>query len=319
MLQNLAQASLAKKAEETKKARQKQDKLAMANRYLLRWASVRAPEASSILPLGMSEIDRLLNHISKCFVLPPGATEELAEQVVDVDLELRRDGGVEKITFVDNGRLTTDRNYRIVALAARRAVLDCAPLPLPPEKYESWKILPIGFNSPLCNAERCDEDSDEDIWKTADSIIIDLPLPFLFSGQLYAQSQRLYVTEGQIEPIPVAIADFTGLDGAPSDVGRQIAQIISDDLVSSGLFLSIDSAAFIAPPASPDVRPNFADWTPLGAKGLVIGSAFLDNDGALQIEFALWDVISQRSITEGAGQPIRRLAPHCPSNSRFCL
>ena len=35
-------------------------------------------------------------------------------------------------------------------------------------------------------------------------------LPFLFSGQLYAQSQRLYVTEGQIEPIPVAIADFTG-------------------------------------------------------------------------------------------------------------
>ncbi len=41
-----------------------------------------------------------------------------------------------------------------------------------------------------------------------------------------AQSQRLYVTEGQIEPIPVAIADFTGLDSVPSDVGRQIAQII---------------------------------------------------------------------------------------------
>ena len=148
VLQNLAQASLAKKAEETKKARQKQNKLAMANQLSAAVGeAVRAPETSSILPLGMSEIDRLLNHISKCFVLPPGATEELAEQVVDVDLELRRDGSVEKITFVDNGRLTTDRNYRIVALAARRAVLDCAPLPLPPEKYESWKILPIGFNS----------------------------------------------------------------------------------------------------------------------------------------------------------------------------
>jgi hypothetical protein len=95
----------------------------------------------------MSEIDRLLNHISRCFVLPPGATEELAEQVVDVDLEMRRDGSVEKITFVDNGRLTTDKNYRIVALAARRAVLDCQPLPLPPEKYDTWKTLPIGFNS----------------------------------------------------------------------------------------------------------------------------------------------------------------------------
>ena len=65
--------------------------------------AVRAPEATAIQRLGISEIDRLLNHISRCFVLPPGATEELAEQVVDVDLEMRRDGGVEKITFVDNG------------------------------------------------------------------------------------------------------------------------------------------------------------------------------------------------------------------------
>ena len=81
-------------------------------------------------------------------------------------------------------------------------------------------------------------------------------LPFLFGGQLFAQSQRLYVTEGQIEPIPVAIADFTGLDGVPSDVGRQIAQIISDDLVSSGLFLSIDSAAFCLLYTSPSPRDS---------------------------------------------------------------
>jgi len=66
---------------------------------------------------------------------------------------------------------------------------------------------------------------------------------FLLSGfTAQAQNQRLYITEGQLEPIPVAVADFTGLDGVPSDVGRQIAQIIYDDLVSSGLFLAIDSA-----------------------------------------------------------------------------
>ena len=148
VLQNLAQASLAKKADETKKAQKKQDKLAMANQLSAAVGeAIRAPESTSVLPLGMSEIDRLLNHISRCFVLPPGATEELAEQVVDVDLEMRRDGSVEKITFVDNGRLTSDRNYRIVALAARRAVLDCQPLPLPADKYESWKMLLIGFNS----------------------------------------------------------------------------------------------------------------------------------------------------------------------------
>ena len=41
---------------------------------------------------------------------------------------------------------------------------------------------------------------------------------------------------------------------------------------------------------------------PLGAKGLVVGSAFIDSDGLLQVEFALWDVVSQRRITEGVDQ-----------------
>ena len=113
-----------------------------------------------------------------------------------------------------------------------------------------------------------------------------------------AQTQRLDITEGQIAPIPVAIAEFTGPDGLPSEVGRQISQIISDDLVSSGLFSAVDSAAFIKPPESPSIRPNFSNWSPLGAKGLLVGSAFLDADGLLQIEFVLWDIVSQRNITE---------------------
>ncbi len=127
-----------------------------------------------------------------------------------------------------------------------------------------------------------------------------------------SQTLRLDITEGQIAPIPVAVADFTGLDGVPSDVGRQISQVISDDLISSGLFTAIDSAAFISPPSSPSLRPDFSNWTPLGAKGLVVGSAFIDSDGLLQVEFALWDVVSQRRITEGGGSAdqagLRRIA-----------
>ena len=127
-----------------------------------------------------------------------------------------------------------------------------------------------------------------------------------------SQTLRLDITEGQIAPIPVAVADFTGLDGVPSDVGRQISQVISDDLISSGLFSAIDSAAFISPPSSPSLRPDFSNWTPLGAKGLVVGSAFIDSDGLLQVEFALWDVVSQRRITEGGGSAdqagLRRIA-----------
>ena len=123
---------------------------------------------------------------------------------------------------------------------------------------------------------------------------------------------RLDITEGQVAPIPIAIADFTGLDGVPSDVGRQIAQIISDDLRSSGLFQPIDSAAFIDPPTSPAIQPNFTNWTPLGAKGLLVGSAYLESDGMLNVEFVLWDIVARRNITEGGGSAdeagLRRIA-----------
>ena len=120
-----------------------------------------------------------------------------------------------------------------------------------------------------------------------------------------AQTLRLDITDGQVAPIPIAIAEFTGLDGEPSQVGRQISQIISDDLASSGQFKPVDSAAFIAPPESPKLRPDFNDWTPLGVKGLLIGSAYIDDSGALQVEFVLWDVVAQRDITAGGGAAAR--------------
>ena len=112
---------------------------------------------------------------------------------------------------------------------------------------------------------------------------------------------RIEITEGVVAPTPIAIASFTGADGVETDEGRLIASIIANDLVSSGLFEPIDEAAFIAPPGSPAIKPNFANWVPLGAKGLLVGSAELDENGKLQVEFVLWDVVTERNLTSGAG------------------
>ena len=154
--------------------------------------------------------------------------------------------------------------------------------------------------------------SGNGLWRTLLLSLFAFMLFTISASTVGAQTQRLDITEGQIAPIPVAIAEFTGPDGLPSEVGRQISQIISDDLVSSGLFSAVDSAAFIKPPESPSIRPDFSNWSPLGAKGLLVGSAFLDADGLLQIEFVLWDIVSQRNITEGGGSAnqsgIRRIA-----------
>ena len=123
-----------------------------------------------------------------------------------------------------------------------------------------------------------------------------------FIGTSVAHAQlRVVITEGQVAPTPIAIADFTGPDGEVTEIGRQMSAIISNDLESSGLFQPIDSAAFISPPKAPSIRPNFADWLPVGAKGLLVGSAYTDENGMLQVEFVLWDVVTQKDITQGSG------------------
>ena len=130
-------------------------------------------------------------------------------------------------------------------------------------------------------------------------------LAMLAAAMLVVQSAaaqlRIEITEGMVAPTPIAIADFTGNDGEANDAGREIASIISNDLLSSGLFDPVDSAAFIAPPSSPGIKPNFANWTPLGVKGLLVGSAINDDEGNLRIEFVLWDVVTGRDLSSGTG------------------
>ncbi|MDC3234822.1 Tol-Pal system beta propeller repeat protein TolB [Candidatus Puniceispirillum sp.] len=133
----------------------------------------------------------------------------------------------------------------------------------------------------------------------------------LFSPPTNAQLQ-FNITDGQVAPTPIAVANFTNENGEISDVGKQIAQIISSDLESSGLFRPVDTAAFIAPPAAPTVRPNFANWTPLGVKGLLVGSAQFGEVGKTLVEFVLWDVVTGEPIASAEGEAdrngIRRIA-----------
>ena len=106
---------------------------------------------------------------------------------------------------------------------------------------------------------------------TLSSLMALAAVTFVFAAEPALAQQRIRITEGQVAPTPIAIVEFTKLGGEISDVGRQIAEIISNDLLSSGLFDPIDSAAFIALPKSPAIRPNFANWAPLGAKGALVG------------------------------------------------
>ena len=112
----------------------------------------------------------------------------------------------------------------------------------------------------------------------------------------YSEDLRIKINSGQVEPLPIAIANFTDYSGEPSKVGMQISNVISNNLVGSGQFKAVESAAFIAPPTSPSVRPNFTDWSPLGIKALITGSVKNINNKQIEVEFRLWDVIAETDL-----------------------
>jgi TolB protein len=118
----------------------------------------------------------------------------------------------------------------------------------------------------------------------------------LCTSEIFAEDLRIKINSGKVEPLPIAIANFTGLDAKSSEIGRQISDVITNNLVRSGQFKAVESAAFIAPPTSPSVRPDFSDWTPLGIKALISGSARATNENQMEIEFRLWDVIAETDL-----------------------
>ena len=125
--------------------------------------------------------------------------------------------------------------------------------------------------------------------------IIIMMISLVFS-QAFSEDLRIKINSGQVEPLPIAIANFTGGESNSSKIGMQISTVISNNLVGSGQFKAIESAAFIAPPTNPSVRPNFTDWTPLGIKALITGSVKNINEQQIEVEFRLWDVIAETDL-----------------------
>src|SRR6266702_3008079 len=107
---------------------------------------------------------------------------------------------------------------------------------------------------------------------------------------------RLEVTEGNVQPVPIALPDFLGGSPADSELARSISQVITADLKRSGLFAPIDPAAYIEKIVNADAVPRFADWKVINAQALVTGRLTRQTDGRLKSEFRLWDVFSGQQL-----------------------
>lgn len=148
VMQNLAKAkAVSEDAEKKRREKERQEAAETLTSNLTTAAgnALRAPEKPVVGPLGLSDIDRIRQHVSSCWS-PPIGTAGANTLIVDIIVTLDRGGKVLTAEVDNKMRLATDRTFRVAADEAIRTMFKCSPLPVPLDKYEQWKSFIFGFD-----------------------------------------------------------------------------------------------------------------------------------------------------------------------------
>ena len=117
---------------------------------------------------------------------------------------------------------------------------------------------------------------------------------FFFPFSIFAEL-RIDITQGNMDPIPVAILEFNSNSKEALEISSNINQVISNNLERSGLFSVLPKKLFFNLTIPFEEKPTFSDWKITTAQGLVHGKLKIKND-KLDIQFRLWDVLSQKQM-----------------------
>lgn len=93
--------------------------------------------------LSISEVDYLRQQISRCWNPPIGVLDAVG-LIVKLDMQLAPDGSLMRPPEIAN--FDGAPIFTIAAEAAKRAVVQCQPYQLPPEKYEVWQRMIVNFD-----------------------------------------------------------------------------------------------------------------------------------------------------------------------------
>ena len=94
--------------------------------------------------LSQTDIDRLKNHIGKCWNMSIGASE--VKTIIPLKISANTDGTINSVEIVDTSFYRQDTFYRATADSARRAVLDCSPIPIPKNKSIFFRNFILDFD-----------------------------------------------------------------------------------------------------------------------------------------------------------------------------
>ncbi len=120
----------------------------------------------------------------------------------------------------------------------------------------------------------------------------------LMTTPALAQDLEGTVSQGNIQPLPIAIDINSAADAQGANLGAQMSSVISADLERSGYFKPIDPNAFIRHEPDASIMPALDTWRTINAQYLSNGTVRTDADGRLVVDFALWDVFNTKSVSD---------------------
>ncbi len=138
-------------------------------------------------------------------------------------------------------------------------------------------------------------------------ILVWLACAFIWPGVSRA---RVYIDieAPELQPLPIALAQFRGVGGSPPALDREIWDILANDLTISGFFEIIPRNEFPNETDALTDPPNYARWSASRAEALVIGGYSSQGD-QLAIEFRLFDLVEKAFLMgkkyEGSTKSLR--------------
>ena len=121
----------------------------------------------------------------------------------------------------------------------------------------------------------------------------------LFVQNVAAAPLRVDVNQGNIQPLPIAIPNFTAPQPGDAATGQNIASVVRADLDRSGIFRPLDPQSFIEQIKDINTPPTFTNWRAINAQALVTGAVATQPDGRLKVDFRLWDVFGETEMMRG--------------------
>ena len=104
------------------------------------------------------------------------------------------------------------------------------------------------------------------------------------------------VTEGTLDPTPIAIPDFLGEETREAEIGADISRVITNNLQTSGLFAPVEPEAFIEDITDINLRPRFGDWRVINGSALLVGEVSIDENDRMLVAFRLWDANTEQQM-----------------------